>query len=105
MNKWIVRFVVVLVVLSFAGIACAEDKIVTGKIERVFLKKDKNGNNFTVLIMKDNKVLEGISYKADTPFMCFGDTNESCKNLKAGQSVKLIVNDRPRGAQVLKVVL
>lgn len=103
-KRFLVALVAMLVVLSFVGVALAEDKIVTGKIERVFLKKDKSGNPFTVLIMKDSKMLEGISYKGDAPFMCFGDINDSCKSLKAGQSVKLIVNDRPKGAQVLKVM-
>jgi hypothetical protein len=105
MKKWFVCFVVMLVVLAFAGIALAEDKMINGKVERVFLKKDKNGNPFTVLILKGNKELQGVTYRADLPFFCFGDSNKECSSLKAGQSVKLIINERPAGSQVLKVVM
>jgi len=100
-----VALVAIVVMLAMASIALAEDKIITGKIERVFLKKDKNGNPFTVLIIKGEKQLQGVSYRADMPFFCFGDTNSECKNLKAGQNAKLIINERPAGSQVLKVVL
>ena len=104
MNKSLFAVLVALLVLvAFTGLAVAEDKIIQGKLERVIVKKDKNGNPFSVLIMKNAKTLQGVNYTSDSPFFCFGDTHNQCKSLKAGQTTKIVYSDRPRGAIVLAV--
>lgn len=103
MHTRLIFAVIVVLLVAFTTVAIAEDKVITGKLERVILKKDKNGNPFSVLIMKSPKSLQGISYTSDAPFFCFGDVHNQCKALKAGQPAKLVYSDRPRGAQVLAV--
>lgn len=89
-----VRFFIFTVLVMFAfstTVAFAEDLAIDKKIERVTLKKDKNGNPFAVLIVKDTKELNGMQYTGDVPVFAFGDAYSNVKNLKKGDQLKGIV--------------
>jgi hypothetical protein len=81
---------VVLALFSFTTFAYAEDVMLDKKVERVTLKKDKNGNPFAILIVKDTKELNGMSYTGDIPVFAFGEAYADVKNLKKGDQLKAI---------------
>ena len=81
---------IVIMILSTIAIASADQILVT-KVDQVTVKLDKNGNEYTRLLITENKTLEGIKYTDKTSIMCFQPLSNDVKSLKAGQTVKLIV--------------
>ena len=75
--------------------AFAADKVVDLEITQVVTKPDKNGNEYTrLIVLGETKILQGIEYKPTIPAMAFGDLNETAKNLSPGDKLKAIVSVR-----------
>ena len=68
--------------------ASAADQIMTGKIASVTQKVTKNGDPYTIIVLPENKTLNGIAYTTETSVFCF--KSPEAKNFKAGDPVKLI---------------
>ena len=95
MNKFLTIIIVLIALVAFSTtVALAEDLKLEKKIERVTLKKDKNNNPFAILIVKDTKSLDGVTYTGDVPVFAFGDQYGQVKNLKRGDTLKAIVAKR-----------
>ena len=98
--------IVLLTLLSFAGLVLAEDVQLNSPVEKVVIKKDKNGDTYARILIKDAKEMNGVSYNKDTSAMAFGDMVADAKKLKKGETLKCIASKRDfRGGtsyQVLK---
>jgi len=76
------------------GIASAADEVITGPIQSVVTKMDKNGQPYTRVIVAQQRMLAGVGYTAGTPVMFFGDASKDAENLKEGDTLKCIANGR-----------
>lgn len=74
--------------------AAAADQLITAKVGSVMDKLDKNGNPFSVVIVEETRSLNGIEYQAEVVATAFRSAHQEAKTLKAGDTVKLIVNER-----------
>jgi len=82
-------------VFAFTAIpATAADKIITAKIQSVTQATDRNGNPYVRVIVGEKRTLQGVSYEAGIPAMCFGPVAGDAKLLKAGDMLKAVVAER-----------
>ena len=107
MKKLIVIAIAVAVVFT-ATLAVAQDKLVTAKVSKVTIAKDKHGNEYVRLSVDNSKELNGVEYTTTASAMAFGDLVSQAKLVKAGTTVKMIVSEREfQGRQsytVLKIM-
>ena len=80
--------------LSFASVAPAQDKMVSLKVNKVTVAKDKNGNEYVRLSLETPKELNGVAYTTSTSAMVFGEGVARAKTTKQGQVLKMIVAER-----------
>lgn len=92
MKKVLVFCVLMLSLVAFTGVSIAQDAVITKKIENIVFKKDKNGNPYARIIVKDQSELNGISYEKGVSAMAFSDTIASVKGLKKGDTLKAVVS-------------
>lgn len=81
-------------ILTIAVVAQASDQMLNARIDQVTVATDRNGNEYVRLVVLEPKTLEGVSYVAGTPVMCFGSTAAQAKNLKKGDMLEAIVTPR-----------
>lgn len=72
----------------------AADQIISAKIGSVMEKLDKNGTPFSVVIIEETRNLNGVEYQAEVVATAFRSAHEEAKQLKSGDTVKLIANER-----------
>jgi hypothetical protein len=80
--------------LSIASVVAAQDKMVSLKVNKVTVAKDKTGNEYVGLSVENPKELNGVAYTTSTSAMVFGDGVAKAKTVKQGQTVKMIVSER-----------
>ena len=91
--------------LVLAPIASAAERVVDLEITDVVTRLDRNGNEYTRLIVQEQKKLQGVEYKVGLPAMAFGAMNDKAKDLKPGDRLKAIVSDREyQGRSSLTIV-
>lgn len=87
-------FIAFILVLALGlAIATAGEKILTATAESVVTKLDKNGNEYTRIIVQEGKTLQGIAYNVGVPVMFFGQTNQAGSQIAEGDSFKCIVSE------------
>lgn len=86
-----VLVVALMVAIAFTSTAFAEEKIMTIKVEKVDVKKDKNGKEYTRIWTPVTKNLNGVKYTRSMPIMAFGETATAAKKLTKGSTVKGVV--------------
>lgn len=89
--------IVVVIAVSMFTIAAnlfAADQLINAKIGSVIEKLDKNGNPFSVVIIEENRTLNGVSYAAEVVGTAFRSAHEQVKTIKPGEIVKLIAEER-----------
>lgn len=89
--------IALVVMFSFAlllGTACAEDMVLDKKIERVQIRKDRNGSEYVRIFVKDSASLNGVKYDKTVSVFAFGDTIGQAKTLKKGTMLHAIVEKR-----------
>lgn len=104
-----IAITIAVLILASATLAFAQDKLVTTRISKVTVAKDKNGNEYVRLSVDTPKELNGVAYTANTAAMAFGaEQVAKARMLKAGATVKMIVSEREfQGRQsytILKIV-
>ena len=73
----------------------AKGEEVSGVIESVVTKTDKNGNEYVRFIVPvTQKSSSGVEYKESLPFMAFGAQVDQAKTYKAGDLLKVIARSR-----------
>ena len=92
--------------LAIAGMANAEDKMLTTKIDSATVALDKNGQEYVRLIVTEPRSLNGIDYMKSLPVMAFGATVADAKAYQAGDQLKAIANYRklPDGRESYTVI-
>lgn len=91
MMSLIVLVVALMVGIAFVSTGFAEEKVMTFKVDRVDVKKDKNGKEYTRLWTTVDKSLNGVKYKRSVPVMAFGEAAVAAKHVTKGQTVKAVV--------------
>ena len=74
--KRIITIAALVLCIFCAATAHAEDKLMTGKINKVTIAKDKNGNEYVRLSVESPKSISGVHYNALMTVMAFGDSAE-----------------------------
>jgi saccharopine dehydrogenase-like NADP-dependent oxidoreductase len=82
-------FALMLAIPAFAG-----ERIVDLPITQKVVALDKNGQEYTRLIVTENKVIQGVSYPLGIPAMGFGEMHISLQDLNVGDNLKAVVQDR-----------
>jgi len=97
MKKSISTMLVILVVLLLvlaASLAMAADTLVQAKVTDVKEKLDKNGTPFSIIVIQEERTLNGVTYSADVICTAFRQAHEEAKALKPGDTVKMIAAKR-----------
>lgn len=81
-------------VLCFAGMTLAVEKKIDVPIESVTVALDKNGNEYTRLIVTVPRTVDGVEYSLGMACMAFGSLNIQAKEMKAGDILSAIVSER-----------
>jgi len=92
--KKIFGIILMVVMLLSVSIAFGAEEIVTGEITEVVMAVDKNGNDYTRLIVKFDRTLEGTDYSVDLPVMAFGTMAGPAAQKSAGDTLKAICQKR-----------
>jgi hypothetical protein len=79
---------------AMVGPAAAAEKIVEVQIDGMVTKLDKNGNEYSRLIVQETRKISGMPYQIGIPTMAFGAHNTVLKSKKQGDTVKLIVAEK-----------
>jgi len=87
--------IIAIILTSFlmAGMAYAKDKVIEKEIVSITQNFDKNGNEYTRLLIKEDKQLNGVKYSIDTPVMAFGKI-AGIEGLKTGKNLKAVVSEQ-----------
>ena len=100
MNRTISRSmamaIIFMVITAFTliGMASAAETILEAKVTSVVTNLDKNGNEYTRLIVDVDRKIQGVNYTVGTPAMAFGSLNAEAKEMKAGDTLKCIASER-----------
>ena len=90
-TKAAIAALIVILVLSMIGIASAEDKLINTTIDSIVTKLDKNGQEYTRIMISEKRELSGVKYDATVPVMCFQPISDQVKIMTKGTKIKLIV--------------
>ena len=87
--------IVLAIVLAFATVSWAKPADISGKIEQMVVKKDKNGAEYVRFIIPvSGKTENGVVYAQSVPFMAFGDIVKDAKLYKEGQVLRCVAEMR-----------
>ena len=86
--------IVLAVLMIMAPAAWSAGENVTGTIESMVVKQDKNGNEYVRFIVPLTLKLNGVSYEDSLPFMAFGTQVEKGKTYKEGDTLTVIAKSR-----------
>jgi len=89
--------IIAVAIIAISAATAIADQVITAPVDQVITKLDKNGNEFTRIMITESRELQGIKYQTQVPIMCFQGTNEAARNLKKGQIIKVVV--RPQQYQ------
>lgn len=90
----IMFLMLLLSVMSAPAPAFGGEKIIDLPIENKVTAMDRNGNEYTRLIVTASRSLQGVDYTVGVPAMAFGNVNDSVKDLEIGDNLKAIVSER-----------
>ena len=83
----------VAIILAIASLAvAAPDMMMEKEIQQIVFKKDKNGNDFARIIVKDQRELNGVKYDREVAVMAFGDKAQAVRAYRKGQTIKAVVS-------------
>lgn len=97
MKKHLTIVLAILIALAFVWTApaFAKGEEISGVIENIVIKADKNGNEYVRFIVPITQKSEsGIEYQESLPFMAFGAQVEEAKAYKTGDTLKVIARSR-----------
>ena len=92
--KKLIGLTLMIAMLLMVSTAFGAEEIVTGEITQVVTAVDKNGEDYTRLIVKFNRTLEGTDYSVDLPVMAFGTMAGPAAQKSAGDTLKAICQKR-----------
>ena len=94
MNRKINNAIAIIIVMlvTFTIASAVEDMPLTAVIDSVSTSHDRNGAEYTRIIIQEKRTLNGTKYTVGVAVMAFGAVNEKAKTLKEGQTLKAIVS-------------
>lgn len=96
----------IVLALVWTAPAMAKGVEITGVIESVVVKLDKNNNEYVRFIVPvAMKSESGVEYTQSLPFMAFGDQVEQAKLFKAGDTLNVIASHRTFGSRESYTIL
>ncbi len=93
-KRVMVSVMALMLMLMFVSPAFAAERIVNLPITNKVTTLDRNGNEYTRLIVTETKQIQGVSYDMGVAAMAFGAMNEGAKALEIGDTLNAIVSDR-----------
>lgn len=86
--------VIGLMLLMAVSVAIGAEEIVKGEITSVTQATDKNGEDYTRLIVKFARTLEGTEYEVELPVMAFGSLAGPAAQKNQGDILNAICQKR-----------
>jgi len=84
-----------LMILMSAVVAFSAERVIEATLDQdAVVAVDKNGNEYTRLIIPETNKLQGVEYEIGVACMAFGEMSPEVADKKAGDKVKLIVAER-----------
>lgn len=93
MKKYLMAVAIMFIMMFTVNQAFSADQILDTKVKQVVTKLDKNGNEYTRIMISEMREKNGIKYPADVMVMCFNDTVAKAKTLKVGDNLKAVVSE------------
>lgn len=88
------HLITIAMILALAVTASAGDKILETTVDSATVALTQNGAEYVRLIVSEERNLNGVTYKRSIPAMAFGELVPQAKELKAGDTLKAVVNFR-----------
>ena len=89
-----VALAILIALMLTVSITWAAGEKVTGVIDSMVVKQDRNGNEYVRFIVPLTLNLNGVSYEDALPFMAFGAQVEEGKTYKEGDTLTVIAKSR-----------
>jgi hypothetical protein len=89
-----IALMMIALMLMTVSIAIGAEELVTGKITDVVQAVDKNGSNYTRLIVTFDRKIGETEYSVGLPVMGFGEQAELAAKLAVGDTLKAICSKR-----------
>ena len=86
--------IIMIMALTLAVNAIAEDTIINSKVERVTTKTTRTGDSYAMVFVQEDRTLDGIGYSVAVPVYAFGATSAEVAALQPGDTFKAIVSKR-----------
>ena len=90
----IIGFTLIMALVILTPMAFSADKVIDATIDSVTTQLDKNGNEYTRIVVMETKKLQGVEYESGTPAMAFGSLNADVKDMVVGGNLKAVVATR-----------
>ena len=84
----------VVALLAPIAVALAADTMIQAQVSDVRERLDKNGTPFSIIVIQEERTLNGVTYSADVICTAFRQAHEEAKTLKPGDTVKMIAAKR-----------
>jgi hypothetical protein len=94
MKRFVMFAVAAIVMVGMAGVALAEDIVLTAKVEKVIVKNDKNGAAYARVLFTEKATLNGVEYNKTVSAVAFGDQTTRAKAMKKGDTMKVIASKK-----------
>lgn len=102
------KFLIVLAILAMAAPALGADVLINSKIDSITVAQDKNGDTYVRAIITETRSLRGEEYTDGVAVVGFREQGEAMMNLKEGDTIKAICEQREYNGRtsyrVLKLV-
>lgn len=72
----------------------ASDQLVEAKVSKVMEKADKNGDPFSIVVIEEERNLNGVAYTAEVIATAFRSAHEEAQLIKEGDVIKFIGSKR-----------
>ena len=83
-----------MLLVPFATGASAGERILSAEVTDSVMGVDKNGNAYIRLIFSETHKIGSVSYEVGIPAMCFGGQLNAASEIKTGDTIKAVVQDR-----------
>lgn len=80
--------------LFFITPVYAADQLIEARVSKVMEKADKNGDPFSIVIIEEERSLNGVAYTAEVIATAFRSAHEEAQTIKEGDVIKFIGSKR-----------
>lgn len=102
--KKLIVLVMFTVLCAVAFNATAADVLLEAKVTNIITKTDKNGNPYAVLIIEEQRELNGVTYTAEVIATAFRSAYQQASTITPGDTVKMIASKRSYNGDITYTV-